>query len=158
MPVERRSVRVTRSTTQRGKETDRPLLRAIASSLNSDAGINSTKDARSIKRRQRKNKYRRQHTEVVERTPSSLPPACSVAQTPYNDYATPRSDESRIRRPTIKKLCKGSIQQRRHKITDKILDGKQKSYLQSQNPYMTPSSPDFSIVRARQRRKRKDIV
>ena len=158
VPVERRSARVTRSTTQRGKGTDRPPLGAIASSPNSDAGINSTKDARSIKRRQRKNKYRRQHTEVVERTPPSLPPVCSVAQTPYNGYATPRSDESRIRRPTVKELCKGSIQQRRHKVTDKILDGEQKSYLQSQNPYMTPSSPDFSIVRARQRRKRKDVA
>ncbi len=121
-PIERRSARVTRSTTQRGKGTDRPLSEAIASSPNSDAGINNTKDARSTERRQSKNKYRRQRTEVVERTPPSLPPACSVAQTPYNGYATPRSDESRTRRSMIKELCKGSTQQRRHKITDKISD------------------------------------
>ena len=143
-PVECRSARVTRSTTQRGKGTDRPPSGAIASSPILDAGINNTKDARSTKRRQRKNKYRPQHIEVVERTPPSLPPACSVAQTPYNGYATPRSDESRIRRPTVKELCKGSTQQRRHKVTDKILDGKQKkSYLQSQNPYMIPAPQIF---------------
>ena len=158
-PVERRSVRVTRSTTQRGKETDRPPSGAIASSPNWDAGINNTKDARSTKRRQSKNIYRRQHTEVVERTPPSLLPARSVAQTPYNGYVTPRSDEPRIRRSMIKELCKGATQQRRHKATDKNSDGEQKkSYSQSQNPYVTPSSPDFSTVRAKQRRKRKDVA
>lgn len=123
MPVERYSVRVIRSITQRGKETDRLSSGVIASSPNSDTAINSTKNARFIKRRQRKNKYRRQHTEVVERTPPSLPSACFVAQTLYNNYATSRSDESRIRRPTVKELCKGSIQHRRHKVTDKILNG-----------------------------------
>ena len=158
-PVERRSARVTRSTTQRGKGTDRRASGAIANSPNSDAGINNTKNARSTERRQSKNKYRRQHTQVLERTPPSLLPACSVAQTPYNGYATPPSDESRIRRPTAKELCKGSTRQRRHKVTDKISDGEQKkSYPQSQNPYVTPSSPDFSTLRARQRRKRKGIA
>ena len=158
-PVERRSARVTRSTTQRGKGTDRPPSGAIASSPKSDAGINNTKDARSTKRRQSKNDYRRQHTEVVERTPPSLSPACSVTQTPDNGFATPRSDESRIRRSTVKELCKATTQQRRHKATDKHSDREQKkSYSQSQDPYVTPSSPDFSAVRARQRRKRKDIA
>ena len=77
-PIKRRSARTTRSTTQRGKGTDRPPSGAIASSPNSDAGINNTKDARSTGRRQSKNKHRRQHTEVVERTPPSVLPACSV--------------------------------------------------------------------------------
>lgn len=112
--------------------------------------------------RQSKNKYRRQNAHVAERKPPPPSPsqACSVDQRPYNGYATPRSDESRTRRSTIKELCKGSTQQRRHKVTDKISDGEQKkkSYSQSQNPYVTPSSPDFSTVRARQRRKRKDIA
>ncbi|KAF6232005.1 hypothetical protein HO173_009842 [Letharia columbiana] len=161
-PRERPSARVTRSTTQRGKETDRPLLGSTASSPNSDAGTKKTKDARSIERRQSKNKYRRQNAHVAERKPPPPSPsqACSVDQRPYNGYATPRSDESRTRRSTIKELCKGSTQQRRHKVTDKISDGEQKkkSYSQSQNPYVTPSSPDFSTVRARQRRKRKDIA
>ena len=157
-PVERRSARVTRSTTQRGKVIDRPSG-AIASSPNSDAGINNTKDARSTERRQSKNEYRRQHTEVVERTPPSLSPACSVTQTPDNGFATPQSDESRIRRSTVKELCKATTQQRRHKATDKHSDREQKkSYSQSQNPYVTPSSPDFFTVRARQRRKRKDVA
>ena len=56
-PIECRSARVTRSTTQREKETNRPLSEAIASSPNSDAGINNTKDARSTERHQSKNKY-----------------------------------------------------------------------------------------------------
>ena len=44
-------------------------------------------------------------------------------------------------------------------VTDKISDGEQKkSYSQSQNPYVTPSSPDFSTVRAQRRRKRKDVA
>ena len=159
VPIERRSARVTRSTTQRGKGTDRPLSGAIVSSPNLNAGINKTKDARSTKRRQSKNIYRRQHTEVVERTPPSLFPACSVAQTPYNGYVTPRSDESRIRQSMMKELCKRATQQRRHKATDKNSDEEQKkSYSQSQNPYVTPSSPDFSTVRAKQRRKRKDVA
>ena len=158
-PVERRSARVTRSTTQRGKGTDRPASGAIANSPNSDAGINNTNNARSTERRQSKNKYRRQNAHVAERKPPSPSQACSVAQRPYNGYATPRSNESRTRQSTVKELCKDPIQQRRHKVTDKILDGEQKnSYLQSQNPYVTPSSPDVSIVRARQRRKRKDIA
>lgn len=124
---------------ERGKGTDRPQSGAIA-----DAGINNTEDARSTERRQSKNIYRRQHTEVVERTPPSLLPACSVTQTPYNGYVTPRSDESRIRRSMIKELCKGATQQRRHKATDKNSDGEQKkSYSQSQNPYVTSSSPRF---------------
>ena len=50
-PIERRSARVTRSTTQREKGTDRPLSRAIVSSLNLNAGINKTKDIRSTERR-----------------------------------------------------------------------------------------------------------
>ena len=154
---ERRSARVTRSTTQRGKGTDRPLSGVIASSPDSNAGINKTKDARSPERRQSKNKYRRQNAHVAERKPPSPSQACSVTQRPYNGYMTPRSDESRTRRSTIKELCKDSTQQRRHKVTDKISDGEQKkSYPQSQHPYVTPSSPDFSTVRARQRRKRKD--
>jgi len=159
VPIERRSARVTRSTTQREKGTDRPLSEAIASSPNSDA--NKTKDARSTERRQSKNKYRRQNAHVAERKPPPPSPsqACSVDQRPYNGYATPRSDESRTRRSTIKELCKGSTQQRRHKVTDRISDEEQKkSYLQSQNPYVTPSSPDFSTLRARQRRKRKDVA
>ena len=151
-PIERRSARTTRSTTQRGKG-------AIASSPNLNAGINKTKDARSSERRQSKNKYRRQHTQVVERKLRSPSQACSVAPRPYNGYATPRSDESRTRRSTIKELCKGSTQQRCHKVTYKVSDGeRKKSYSQSQNPYVTPSSPDFFTVRARQRRKRKDVA
>lgn len=151
-PIERRSARTTRSTTQRGKE-------AIASSPNLNAGINKINDTRSTERRQSKNKYRRQNTHVAERKPPSPSQACSVTQRPYSDYATPRSDELRTQRSTVKKLCKGSTQQRYHKITDKILDREQKKlYLQSQNPYVTPSSPDFSTVRARQRRKRKEVV
>ena len=160
-PIERRSARVTRNTTQRGKGTDRPLLGAIASSPNSDA--NKTKDVRSTERRQSKNRYRRQNAHVAERKPPPPAPspsqACSVDQRPYNGYATPRSDESRTRRSATKELCKGSTQQRGHKVADKIPDGEQKkSYSQSQNPYVTPSSPDFSTVRARQRRKRKDVA
>ena len=159
--VNRRSARATRSTAQRGKVIDRPPSGAIASSPNLDAGINNTNDARSTERRQSKNEYRRQHSEVVERTSPSLPPACSVAKTPYNGYATPRSDEPRIRRSTVKKLCKASTQQkqRRHKVTDKTLDREQKkSYLQSQNPYVTPSSPDLSTTKARKRRELKDMA
>ncbi|MCJ1456653.1 hypothetical protein MMC28_007015 [Mycoblastus sanguinarius] len=153
--------RITRSTTQRGKETDRPPLGAIASSPNSNAGINKTKDARSTERRQSKNKYRRQNAHVAERKPPSPSPsqACSVAQRPYNGYANPRSHESRTRRSTVKKLGKGSTQQRGHKVKDQNSDGEQKkSHLPPQNPYVTPSSPDFSVARAQQRRKRKDVV
>ena len=158
-PRERPSARVTRSTTQRGKETDRPLWGPTASSPNSDAGINKTKDARSIERRQSKNQYRRQSARVAERKPPLPSQVCYVPQRPNNGYATPRPDESRTRRSTIKELRKGSTQQRRHKVTDKISDREQKkSYSQSQNPYVTPSSPDFSTVRARQRRKRKDVA
>ena len=158
-PIERRSARVIRSTTQRGKGTDRPQLGAIASSSHSDA--NKTKDARSTERRQSKNKYRRQNAHVTERKPPLPSPsqACSVDQRLYNNYATPRSDEPRTRRSTIKKLRNGSTQQRRHMVTNKISDGEQKkSYSQSQNPYVTSSSPDFFTVRARRRRKRKDIA
>ncbi len=158
-PIERCSARVTRSTTQRGKGTDRLLSGAIASSSKLNAGIKKTKDARFPERRQSKNEYRRQKSHVAERKPLSPFQACSVAQRPHNDYATPRSDESRTRRSTVKELCKGSTQQRHYKAADKILNGEQKkSYSQSQNPFVTPSSPDFSTVRARQRRKRKDVA
>lgn len=68
-PIESR--RLTRSTTQRGKETDRPPLGAIASSPISNAGINKTNDARSTERRQSKNKSRRQNAHVAERKPPS---------------------------------------------------------------------------------------
>lgn len=87
-PRERPSARVTRSTTQRGKETDRPLLGSTASSPNSDAGTKKTKDARSIERRQSKNKYRRQNAHVAERKPPPPSPsqACFVDQRPYNGY------------------------------------------------------------------------
>ena len=158
-PIERRSARVTRSTIQRMKGTGRQPLGALASSSNSNAGISKTKDARSTERHQSKNKYRRQNAHVAETKRPSPSQACSVAQTPYNGCATLRSDESRIRRSTTKELCKGSTQQRRPKVTEKNSDGEQKnSYPQSHNPYVTPSSPDVSAVRARQRRKRKDIA
>ena len=155
----RRSARTTRSTTQRGNGTDRPPLGAIASSPDSNTGISKTKAARSTERRQSKNKYRRQNAHVAEKKRSSPFQACSVAQRPYNGCANPRPDASRIRQSKAKELCKGSTQQRRPKVTGKNSDGEQKkSYPQSQNPYVTPSSPDFSTVRARQRRKRKDVA
>ena len=139
------------------KGTDRPRLGAIASSPNSDA--DKTKYTYSTERHQSKNKYRPQHAQVVEKRSPSPSQAYYVDQRPYNGYATPRSDESRTRRSTIKELCKGSTRQRCHKVMDKVLDGEQKkSYSQSQNPYVTPSSPDFSTVRARQRRKCKDVA
>ena len=159
VPIESRSARVTRSTTQRGKGTDQPPSGAIVSSPNLNAGVNKSKNARSSERRQSKSKYRRQIAQVAERKPPSLSQACSVAQRPYNGYAAPRSDEPRTRRVTIKEPCKSSTRQRRHEVTDKISDEKQKkSYARSQNPYVTPSSPDSSTVRARQRRERKDVA
>ena len=158
-PRERPSARVTRSTTQRGKETDQLPSGPTASRPNSYTGFNKPKDARSTERRQSKNKYRRHNTRVLEIKPPSPTPACSIAQRSPNGYATPQSDESRTRRLTIKELCKGSTPQRRYKVKDQNLDGGQnKSYLPSQNPYVTPSSPDFSVARAHQRRKRKDVV
>ena len=158
-PIERRSARVTRSTAQRRKGTDRQALGANASGPNSNAGINKTKDARSTERRQSKNKCRRQNAHVAERKRPSPSQACPVAQRPYNGCATPRSDESRTRRSTTKELCKGSTQHRRPKVTETNSDEEQKKlYTQSQYPYVTPSSPDLSTVRARQRRKRKDVA
>ena len=158
-PKELRSARTTRSPTQRGKGTDGPPLGAIASSPNWNAGTNKTKGARPTERRQSKNNYRRQNAQVAEKKPPSLFQAYSVAQRPYNDCATPRSDQLRTRRSTVKELSKGSTRKRRPTVTDNNSDGRQqKSCLQSQNPYMTPSSPDLSTVRARQRRKRNDVT
>ena len=158
-PIERRSARVTRSNTQRGKGTDRPLSGAIASNPNLNASINKTNDTRSTGRRQQKNKYRHQNAHVAERKPPSPSQACAVAQRPYNGYVTSRNDNPRTQRLTAKKVCKGSTQQRHHKVTDEISVWEQKkSYSQSQNLFATPNSPDFSTVRARQRRKRKDVA
>ena len=138
---------------------ERPPSRAIASSPNSDAGINNTKDARSTERRQSKNKIP---------TPAHRGGRENIAVTAPSLFCCPDAIKW-LRDPPIRRIknttvdgqgaLKGSTQQRRHKVTDKILDGEQKkSYLQSQNPYVTPSSPDFSTVRARQRRKCKDVA
>ena len=119
--MEGRSARVNRSITQRGKGTDRPLSGAIASSPNSDT--NKTKYKYSTERRQSKTNYRRQHTQMVEKGSPSPSQAYYVDQRPYNGYATPRSDELRTRRSTIKELCKGSTKQRCYKLLDNVSDG-----------------------------------
>ena len=80
VPMERRSARVTRNITQRGKGTDRPVSGAIASSSNSDT--NKTKYKYSTERRQSKTKYRRQHTQVVEKESPSPSQAYYVNQRP----------------------------------------------------------------------------
>ena len=158
-PTEHRSARTTRSTTRRGNGTEQPPSKAIASSPKLSAGTNKTQDPRSTQRRQRKNKYRRQNAQAVEVKPPSPSQASSVIHRPQNDYVTPRSEESETQRSTIKGLYKGSTQKGRHKVKNKISDEEQKkSYSHSQNTYDTPSSPNASTVRARQRRKRKDVA
>ncbi len=158
-PIERRNARTTRSTTQRGNSTEQPQSEAMASSPNLSAGINKIQDTRSTQRRQRKNKYRRQNAHATEIKPPSLSQASSVIHRLQNDYVTPRSEESETQRSTIKELYKGSTQKGRHKVKNKISDEEQKkSYSHPQNPPNTPSSPNASTIRARQRRKRKDVV
>ncbi len=158
-PKTRRSARTTRSTTRRGNGTEQPPSKAIASSPKLSAGTNRIQDTRSTQRRQRKNKYRRQNAHAAEIEPPSPSQASSVIHRPQNDYVTPRSEESETQRSTVKELYKGSTKKGRHKVKDKLSDEEQKrSYSHSQNTYDTPSSPNASTVRARQRRKRKDVA
>ncbi|KAI9748689.1 MAG: hypothetical protein M1835_001734 [Candelina submexicana] len=142
----------TRSTARRRKGTDPLQLGANEKTPNSYDSSNRARDGRCKGRRKSKNKYRRENAHVVERKPPSPPPSSSAAQKSPNGYASPKSDESRTRGSTTQERYEGPA----HKVTDVCLDGRQrKAHLLPHDPYVTPSSPDFSIVRSRQLRKPK---
>jgi len=154
---ERRTTRSMRNTTQRRKETDRLQLGPIASNPNRYAGA-KTRDGR----RKSKDRYRRRNAQLAERKPPSPPLGSSATQESLNGYVTPNSDRPRTRQPWIRSRCKKAAQ-RRHKVTDPSPDGRPgksqpQSTSQSRNPYVTPSSPNFSEPKARQRRKYKGAV
>jgi len=155
---ERRTTRSTRNTTQRRKETDQIQLGPIGSNPNRYAGA-KTRDGRSAGRRKSKDRYRRRNAQVAERKPPSPPSGSSATQKSLNGYVAPNSDRPRTRQPWIRSRCKNAAQ-RRHKVTDPSPDGRPgksqpQSTSQSRNPYVIPSSPDFSEPKARQRRKYK---
>jgi hypothetical protein len=129
---ERRTTRSMRNTTQRRKETDQLQLGPIASNPKRYASA-KTRDLGS-----------------------------SATQESLNGYVTPNSDRPRTRQPWIRSRCKNAAQ-RRHKVTDPSPDGRSGKFQsqatsQSRNPYVTPSSPNFSEPKARQRRKYKGAV
>lgn len=159
--TESSSTRITGSSTQREKGTDRLSLKTIMSSSNSARWSKKEKDARSVERRKRKDKYRRQKGYEMEPKPPSPPLSCSAIQSPPNGFGTPKSNESQAQRQVIGRRCRDSIQkqQQTHEVANQSPRGGQKrSHMQLPNPYITPSSPDHSVVTAQQRRKRKNTV
>ena len=85
------------------------------------------------------------------------PLQCSAPQKSPSGYITPGYyDDSKIRRATTKRRGKRSVQERNfHRNSTRI---QRKSQAGLQEPYVTPSSPDFSKPRAGQRRKHKGAV
>ena len=116
----------TTRTTQHGKET-RGTQVAVASNTGSCSGTDKMKRTHSTRRRKSKDAYRRRAKRVVKATQVMLSSECPH-QSPPNRLATPKSGESRIHRPTVERPV---------------------SYLQSQNAYVTPTSPESSMARVR---------
>ena len=143
-----------RTTRRRRKETDLLQLGTNAKTPNSHDSSSKARDRRCKGRQKSKNKYRRKNAQ-----PSSPPLASSAAQSPSNGYATPKSDTSRVPALVTTEHCEDSPQRRCHKVTDQDSDARhRKSHLLPQNPYVTPSSPAFSIARAQQFYKPKGVI
>jgi len=135
-----RATRSTGSNTRQGTKADQLQSKTTASYPNAFAGVRKIRDGRRVGRRKSKDEHPYQNTHVSERKP----PLLSLPRRPSSPYVTPQSEEARSG-------VLGS-----YKVTELKADGEQsKSSSQSQNPYVTPSSPDFDDATVRHRRKHK---
>ncbi|KAL9124462.1 MAG: hypothetical protein Q9217_006207, partial [Psora testacea] len=139
-----RSIRTIRSTPQHRKETN-----------GIQVAIDEMKGARSTGRRKSKGAYRRQRAQVVKTKPQRLLPEHSLPQSPPNGLATPSTGDSRSRRPAAQNDWDRPARSTGHKPVIQPPGARSKSYLQSQDAYDTPDSPEEPKTRARERHRRK---